>query len=235
MPQVGRRHARTAHRTRQSRYYGSAPSTAGLVNEASGGQSTHSTSRFRHRSATGPLHVTTAPTRQPRFHRLETSRGIGVPPRPERLGGEYGTLLRAQKPTRARGRWHVLRVVSHTKRRRGGVVRRRGVSGAKTRGWRRDTPGKVLEDRRSPRDRGRMGTSVRWNAPKSGARLAARLQSSSARASFASACTASCLSAIARGSVSGARSHRRRSLFPAGVAQSSTRSSKLPRLVPSAP
>ena len=41
--------------------------------------------------------------------------------------------------------------------------------------------------------------------------------------------------AIARGSVSGARSHRRRSLFPAGVAQSSTRSSKLPRLVPSAP
>ena len=52
-------------------YYGLAPSTAGLVDEASGGQSSHSTSRFRHGSATGPLHVTTAPTRQPRFHRLD--------------------------------------------------------------------------------------------------------------------------------------------------------------------
>ena len=47
-----------------------------------------------------------------------------------------------------------------------GVERRRGVSGLKP--WRaqRDTPGeKVLKERRSSRRRGRMGTSVRYNAP----------------------------------------------------------------------
>eukprot|EP00982_Pelagococcus_subviridis_P014431 31330-Pelagococcus_subviridis.AAC.12 len=45
---------------------------------------------------------------------------------------------------------------------RGGVERRRGVSGLmKARGTRRETPGeKVLKDRRSPRRRGRTGTSV---------------------------------------------------------------------------
>jgi hypothetical protein len=44
---------------------------------------------------------------------------------------------------------------------RSGVERGRGVSGLKARCGRRDTPGsKVLKDRRSPRRRGRMGTSV---------------------------------------------------------------------------
>jgi hypothetical protein len=44
---------------------------------------------------------------------------------------------------------------------RNGVERRRGVSGLKARDpGRRDAPGKVLKDRRSPRQRGRMGTSV---------------------------------------------------------------------------
>ena len=43
---------------------------------------------------------------------------------------------------------------------RSGVERRRG-RGLKARDpGRRDTPGKVLKDRRSPRERGRMGTSV---------------------------------------------------------------------------
>ena len=46
----------------------------------------------------------------------------------------------------------------------GGVERHRG-RGLKARGGRRDAPGKVLKDRRSPRERGRMGTSVQ-NAPK---------------------------------------------------------------------
>jgi hypothetical protein len=41
-----------------------------------------------------------------------------------------------------------------------GVERRRGVSGLKARGGRRDAPGKVLKEWRSPRQRGRMGTSV---------------------------------------------------------------------------
>ena len=40
-----------------------------------------------------------------------------------------------------------------------GVQRRRG-RGSKARCGRRDAPGKVLKDRRSPRRRGRMGTSV---------------------------------------------------------------------------
>eukprot|EP00982_Pelagococcus_subviridis_P017396 31534-Pelagococcus_subviridis.AAC.18 len=40
-----------------------------------------------------------------------------------------------------------------------GVERRRGVSGLKAWGGRRDAPGKVLKDRRSPRLRGRMGAS----------------------------------------------------------------------------
>ena len=40
------------------------------------------------------------------------------------------------------------------------------MSGLKARDpGRRETPGKVLKDRRSPRRRGRMGTSVRQNAP----------------------------------------------------------------------
>eukprot|EP00982_Pelagococcus_subviridis_P011999 31135-Pelagococcus_subviridis.AAC.30 len=39
------------------------------------------------------------------------------------------------------------------------VERRRG-RGLKARGGRRETPGKVLKERRSPRRRGRMGTSV---------------------------------------------------------------------------
>ena len=71
VPQVGRRHARFTYRARYAPYYGLAPSTAGVVDEASSGRISHSTSRFRHGSATGPLHVTTAPTRQPRFHRLD--------------------------------------------------------------------------------------------------------------------------------------------------------------------
>eukprot|EP00982_Pelagococcus_subviridis_P016092 31450-Pelagococcus_subviridis.AAC.16 len=33
------------------------------------------------------------------------------------------------------------------------------------RSGRRDTPGKVLKERRSPRERGRMGTSVNQNVP----------------------------------------------------------------------
>ncbi|EEH51132.1 uncharacterized protein MICPUCDRAFT_67773, partial [Micromonas pusilla CCMP1545] len=50
---------------------------------------------------------------------------------------------------------------------RSGVERRRGVSGLKARGGgRRDAPGKVLKERRSPRRWGRMGTSVNHvNAP----------------------------------------------------------------------
>jgi hypothetical protein len=43
---------------------------------------------------------------------------------------------------------------------RSGVERRRGVSGLKAGGGRRETQGKVLKDRRSPRRRGRMGTGV---------------------------------------------------------------------------
>ena len=45
-----------------------------------------------------------------------------------------------------------------------GVERRRG-RGLKARAWRRETPAKVLKDRRSPRQRCRMGTSVKENAP----------------------------------------------------------------------
>jgi hypothetical protein len=41
-----------------------------------------------------------------------------------------------------------------------GVERHRGRA-LKARGWRRETTAKVLKDRRSPRQRGRMGTSVR--------------------------------------------------------------------------
>eukprot|EP00982_Pelagococcus_subviridis_P015879 31435-Pelagococcus_subviridis.AAC.3 len=48
----------------------------------------------------------------------------------------------------------------------GGVERRRDVSGLKPRGsGRRDAPAKVLKDRRSPRQRGRMGTSTNANTP----------------------------------------------------------------------
>ena len=44
---------------------------------------------------------------------------------------------------------------------RSGVERRRGVSGLKARDpGRRETTAKVLKERRSPRERGRMGTSV---------------------------------------------------------------------------
>jgi hypothetical protein len=42
----------------------------------------------------------------------------------------------------------------------GGVERRRGASGLKPGGVRRDAPAKVLKDRRSHRERGRMGTGV---------------------------------------------------------------------------
>ena len=49
-----------------------------------------------------------------------------------------------------------------------GVERRRGW-GLNARGGRRETPAKVLKDRRSPRQRGRMGTSVRWDEPERGA------------------------------------------------------------------
>ena len=42
---------------------------------------------------------------------------------------------------------------------RSGVERRRGRV-LKPEAWRRDAPGKVLKDRRSPREWGRMGTSV---------------------------------------------------------------------------
>jgi hypothetical protein len=42
---------------------------------------------------------------------------------------------------------------------RSGVERKRG-RGLKAVGGRGDAPGKVLKDRRSPRRRGRMGTSV---------------------------------------------------------------------------
>jgi hypothetical protein len=45
---------------------------------------------------------------------------------------------------------------------RSGVERRRGVSGLKPGDHgRRDAPGEVLKDRRSHRERGRMGTSAR--------------------------------------------------------------------------
>jgi hypothetical protein len=44
---------------------------------------------------------------------------------------------------------------------RGGVERRRGVSGLKARCGRRDAPGsKVLKERRAQRERGRMGTRL---------------------------------------------------------------------------
>eukprot|EP00982_Pelagococcus_subviridis_P004821 29351-Pelagococcus_subviridis.AAC.3 len=49
---------------------------------------------------------------------------------------------------------------------RSGVERRRG-RGLKAGGGRRDAPGKFLKDRRSPRERGRMGTGVNTNAPAS--------------------------------------------------------------------
>eukprot|EP00982_Pelagococcus_subviridis_P007730 30718-Pelagococcus_subviridis.AAC.3 len=50
---------------------------------------------------------------------------------------------------------------------RSGVERRRGVSGLKARDERRDAPGeKVLKDRRSPRRRGRTGTSFVLKRPR---------------------------------------------------------------------
>eukprot|EP00982_Pelagococcus_subviridis_P007735 30719-Pelagococcus_subviridis.AAC.4 len=57
---------------------------------------------------------------------------------------------------------------------RSGVERRRGVSGLKARdpGRRETTGSKVLKKRRSPRRRGRMGTSVRQNAPSAAAATA---------------------------------------------------------------
>ena len=83
---------------------------AGLVDEASGGQSTHSTSRFRHGSATGPLHVTTAPTRQPRFHRLDvygdrrTTTSIVLSASGANTARLTGTETDARtRPTRAKG------------------------------------------------------------------------------------------------------------------------------------
>ena len=45
-----------------------------------------------------------------------------------------------------------------------GVERRRG-RGLKPRDGRRETPGKVLKDRRPPRERGRMGTSANTSTP----------------------------------------------------------------------
>ena len=56
----------------------------------------------------------------------------------------------------------------------------------KPRGGRRDAPGKVLKDRRSPRQRGRMGTSV-WDAPDSSS---SEFESSSARGTPAAAAAA---------------------------------------------
>ena len=46
--------------------------------------------------------MTTAPTRQPRFRRLDVYGDRCVPPRPERLGGEYGTLTGTETDARAR-------------------------------------------------------------------------------------------------------------------------------------
>ena len=65
---------------------------------------------------------------------------------------------------------------------RSGVERRRG-RGLKARDpGRRDAAGKVLKDRRSPRERGRMGTSV-WDAPDpSGARALRAARGRSRRA-----------------------------------------------------
>ena len=51
-----------------------------------------------------------------------------------------------------------------------GVERHRGRGLNARDPGRRDAPGKVLKDRRSPRRRGRMGTSVRQNAPPSSSR-----------------------------------------------------------------
>eukprot|EP00982_Pelagococcus_subviridis_P007291 30536-Pelagococcus_subviridis.AAC.1 len=61
-----------------------------------------------------------------------------------------------------RGRYPHWNVGVELKDVRSGVERRRGVSGLKARDpGRRDAPGtKVLKNRRSPRRRGRMGTSV---------------------------------------------------------------------------
>jgi hypothetical protein len=83
--------------------------------------------------------------------------------------------VRAEEGETQRLRRRRLRVVVHTsddigvelKGVRSGVEMRRGVSGLKARDpGRRESPGeKVLKDRRSPRRRGRTGTSVKENAP----------------------------------------------------------------------
>ena len=85
---------------------------------------------------------------------------------------------------------------------RSGVERRRG-RGLKARDpGRRDTPGKVLKDRRSPRRRGRMGTSV-WDAPERARRGSRRCLSASpgSDASSSPAAARSALVGEARGSV----------------------------------
>eukprot|EP00982_Pelagococcus_subviridis_P005749 29820-Pelagococcus_subviridis.AAC.1 len=77
---------------------------------------------------------------------------------------KFASVFRVRPMTtfrRSEGRSVRANVGVELKRVRSGVERRRGVSGLKARGGRRDTPGsKVLKDRRSPRERGRMGTSV---------------------------------------------------------------------------
>jgi len=64
---------------------------------------------------------------------------------------------------------------------RSGVERRRGVSGIETVVWAERNAGKVLKKRRAPRERGRMGTSVRYRTRlSSSARSFPRIASNSA-------------------------------------------------------
>ena len=106
MPQGGRPHARFTYRARLPIIafdYGSDASIAGVVDEASGGQSTHSTSRY----STQEFYWTT-----PRDHRTHPPAALS-PSRRLRgsvyhhvlsASGANTALLRGQKPTRARGR-----------------------------------------------------------------------------------------------------------------------------------
>eukprot|EP00982_Pelagococcus_subviridis_P010988 31045-Pelagococcus_subviridis.AAC.3 len=87
--------------------------------------------------------------------------GAALVPQYRREQRPEGALPASRVPRRQRGQTQSFAVL--VKRQRVlasvGVERRRG-RGLKARGRRRETTGKVLKDRRPPRERGRMGTSV---------------------------------------------------------------------------
>jgi hypothetical protein len=110
----------------------------------------------------GDATATRTPRRRP-ARRRRRRRRREAPPRvwPRATARPSDTPHVSPRPRRPRRMWRRLRLEIISRRgSRGSVVR--GVpSSSKARGARRDAPGKVLKDRRSPRERGRMGTSVR--------------------------------------------------------------------------